>query len=164
MSWLQITEDVAFPPGRRFSFGDDSFVRQFAEESANGLVSAWRVSHDNGRGPPCFVLAARHCSDSDGPRMPPDIEVNINISSWPGRERGTVYNSELASSNAAKVGGQHHAKGCLHMRNPDDSLVINQPHVDIVVDIAASGCFKACKLVVRVRNLLSTSMEAAFVG
>jgi hypothetical protein len=36
VSWLQITEDVPFPPGRRFSFGDDSFVRRFAEESANG--------------------------------------------------------------------------------------------------------------------------------
>ena len=40
VSWFQITEDVTFPPGRRFSFGDNSFVRQFAEELANGWVSA----------------------------------------------------------------------------------------------------------------------------
>ena len=96
--------------------------------------------------------------------MPSDIAVNIDISSWSGPERGAAHNSTLASLKAAKVGDWHHAKGCLHTRIPDDCLVINQPHVDIVVEIAASGSFKACKLVVRVRNLLSTSMEALFIG
>ena len=164
VSWLRITEDVAAPPGKRFSFGEDGFVRRFTEESTNGWVSAWRVSHDTGRTPPRFVFPARQCSDSDGPRMPPDIVVGIDISAWPGPERGAAFNSELASSKAAKVGGRHHAKGCLHTRIPDDCLVIDQPHVDIVVDIAPSGSFKARKSVVRVRNLLSPSMESAFVG
>ena len=94
--------------------------------------------------------------------MPSDIAVNIDISSWSGPERGAAHNSTLASLKAAKVGDWHHAKGCLHTRIPDDCLVIDQTHVHIVVDIATSGSFKACKSVVRVQNLLSTSMKAAF--
>ena len=98
VSWLQITEDVTFPPGRRFSFGDDSFVRRFAEESANGWVSAWRVLHDTGQAPPRFVFAARQCSDSDGPRMSSDI------SSWPGPERGAAYISNWRRQKRPRLG------------------------------------------------------------
>jgi hypothetical protein len=37
---LRITEDVAFPLGIRFSFGEDSLVTRFAKGFANGWVSA----------------------------------------------------------------------------------------------------------------------------
>jgi hypothetical protein len=50
------------------------------------------------------------------------------------------------------------------MRITDDCLVIDQLHVDVMVDIASRGSFKALKSVVRVRNLLSTFMEAVFIG
>jgi hypothetical protein len=168
VSWLRISEDVGAPPtSKRFSFGKDGFVRRFYDELGD-RVSAWRVSYGTQRAVPRFVFMAKQCSDADGPRMPPDTVANCDISSWPAAERGVEYNSHLVASKATKIGGRHHVHGSLHLTIPDDCLVINGddscPHVDVVVDIAPSGSFKARKTVVRVRNLLSQSMDANFIG
>ena len=168
VSWLRISEDVSVPStSNRFSFGTDGFVRRFYDTSTTG-VSAWRVSCGTDRGVPRFVFMAKQCSDSDGPRMPPDTVKNVNISEKSVAERRDEYNSHLAESKAAKIGGRHHVHGSLHLTIPDDCLVINGndscPHMDIVIDIAPREGFRARKSVVRVRNLLSTSMDANFVG
>jgi hypothetical protein len=173
-SWLRITEDASAPSnGRRFSFGADSYVRRFSDESTHGLpishwVSAWKVSSSGvGGTQERLVHLASQCLDSDGPRMPPDIIGGDDIGVWSAPERAAYYNEELASSRSAKVGGRHYARGCLHLRIPDGCLVIDGaecPHVDIVVDIANAGSYRNRKSVVMVRNLLSPSMEATFVG
>ena len=171
VSWLRISEDIgALPMAKRFSFGADGFVRRFSEESAD-WVSAWRVSYATygaERCPPRLVFRARQCSDSDGPRMPPDILGEVDISHLPAAERRVRYNSHLASSTAAKVGCRHYARGSRHRVIPDDCLVINGddtgPHFDVVVEVAPRGSFRAHRSVVRVRNILSPGMESNFVG
>jgi hypothetical protein len=167
-SWLRISESVGAPTDTlRFSFGADGFVRRFSEESTSG-VSAWRVSCGTGRAAQRFVFMAKQCADSDGPLMPPDTVKNRDISGLSVAKRRAKYNAALAASKAAKVGGRHHVGGSLYWTVADDCLVINGndscPHMDIVVDIAPRGSFRARKSVVRVRNLLSNSFEANFVG
>ena len=168
VSWLRIVEDVNAPNmGKRFSFGCDGFIRRFFNESENA-VSAWKVSYGAKMVVPRFVFHAKQCLDSNGPRMPPDTVSGIDISSWPPAERGVEYNSHLVTSKATRIGGRHHVHGCLHRNIPDTCLVVNGddscPHVDIVVDIASSGAFKSRKAVVMVRNILSRSMDANFIG
>jgi hypothetical protein len=167
MTWVGCklaTEDAAFPPGSRFLFGDDSFVRRFAKELANGWVFAWRVLHETARTDPVLrrfldaavfqlqkTAHAPQCRDQHWHQL------------WQGPERGAPYNSELASSKPAKVGGRHYAP--LHMRIPDDCLVIDQPHLNILLILLQkvlsrltswlSGCGISC---------LHASLEAAFVG
>ena len=175
-SWLRITEDLGpSPTAQRCSFGADGFVRRFYEESVD-WVSAWRVSrgaYGTGRCPPRLVVRAQQCSDCDGPRMPPDTVLGKegkreDISHLPRAERVARYNANLASSTAAKVGCRHYARGSHHYVIPRDCLVINGddagPHVDVVVDVAPRGSFKAHKSVVRVRNILSPKMDSNFVG
>ena len=170
-SWLRILEDIgALPSARRFSFGADGFVRRISEESVD-WVSVWRVSHGTygtERCPPRLVFGARQCSESDGPRMPPDIVGEEDIGHLPAAERRVKYNSHLASLTTAKVGCRHYARGSRHRFIPDSRLVINRddssPHIDVVVDVAPRGSFKAHRSIVRVRNILSLPMDSNFVG
>ena len=171
VSWLRISVDIdAHPPARRYSFGADGFVRRFSEESVD-WVSAWRVTRGMycaERYIPRLVFGARQCSDSDGPRMPPDIVGDVDVGHLPAAARRVIYNSHLASSTTTKVGCRHYVKGSRHRFIPDSCLVINgdesSPHIDVVVDVAPRGSFRSHRSVVRVRNILSPTMDANFVG
>jgi hypothetical protein len=98
------------------------------------------------------VVHAAQCSDTDGPRMPPDFVAGQSISTWPSAYLGREYNKRLDRSNSTRIGGRYYAQGCLHQRIPENCLVIDvkdDPNVDIVVDVAPIGsCKKKKKSVV----------------
>ena len=163
MSWLRLHENVTAGQGRRYSFGEDSYVKCFFGESEQGgvlpMITAWRVStgHHLGRSTMRRVVHAMQCSDADGPRMPPDFVAGQAISSaWPAACLGQEYNKRLARSKSTRIGGRYYAQGCLHWRIPDDCLVIDvmdDPDVDIVVDVAPIGSCKSKKSIVMIRNV-----------
>jgi hypothetical protein len=174
-SWFRFREDalVVAPNNGRFSFGVGGYVKRLAQErnyhDPDGRVSIWRVLTSivptlQRR----LVYLARQCSDSEGPRMAPDVIGGHNIAAWPNADRGQAFNKRLASALSARPGGRHYAKGCLHLQIPGDCLVIDgisDPHVDIVVDIAPIGTYTNRKSVVMVRNLLSSpELEQMYWG
>ena len=114
---------------------------------------------------PRMVLMAKQCSDCEGPCLPPDVVDGQDIGAWPAADRGQEYNSRLVASKAAKVGGRHYAKACLHSQLPEDCLIVggrDTPQVDIVVDIAGplSGseiCFQKVMTPLSFRMLDGTS-------
>ena len=130
VSWLCIEENTnASHTAHRFSFGADGYVQQFAEERRDGLpisrsVSAWRVTYGTRYCVPRMVLMAKQCSDSDGPCMPPDFVDGHDIGYWPCADRGQEYNSRLAASKAAKVGGCHYTRAYLHSQLLEDCLIV----------------------------------------
>ena len=171
VSWLRIGENTkASHTAHRFSFGADGYIQRFADERRDGLpmsrwCSAWRITYGTKYSVPRMVLMAKQCSDSDGPCMPPDIIVGEDVGTWPAAYRAREYNSRLVASKAAKVGGRHYAKACLHSQLPEDCLIVggrDTPQVDVVVEIAAHQSFRARRTTVRVRNLLSESDDATF--
>lgn len=172
-SWFRFQEDALVAPyNGRFSFGVGGYVKRLAQERnyhvPDGRVSIWRVSTSivpklQRR----LVYLASQCSDSEGPRMAPDVIAGHNIAAWPNADRGQAFNERLASALSARPGGRHYAKGCLHQQIPGDCLVIDgisAPHVDIIVDIAPIGTYMNRKSVVMVRNLLSPELEQMYWG
>ena len=172
-SWFQFREDALVAPNNgRFSFGVGGYVKRLAQERndnfPNGRVSVWRVSTSivptlQRR----LVYLASQCSDSEGPRMAPDVIGGHNVAAWPNADRGQAFNERLASAPSARPGGRHYAKGCLHQQIPAHCLVIDgisAPHVDIVVDIAPIGTYTNRKSVVMVQNLLSPELEQMYWG
>ncbi len=142
-SWFRFREDalVVAPNNGRFSFAVGGNVKRLAQERnyhvPAGRVSIWRVSTSIvPKLQRCLVYLASQCSDSEGPRMAPDVIGGHNIPAWPNADRGQAFNKRLASALSARPGGRHYAKGCLHLQIPGDCLVIDgisAPHVDIVV-------------------------------
>ena len=92
------------------------------------------------------VVRARHRSDADGPRTPPDFVAGQSISSaWPVAYLGQEFDKCLARSKAICIGGRYYAQGCLHWRISDGCLVVDvmdNPNMDVVVDVAPIGSCK----------------------
>ncbi|KAI2507437.1 hypothetical protein MHU86_6929 [Fragilaria crotonensis] len=88
-SWFRFQEDALVAPyNGRFSFGAGGYVKRLAQERnyhvPDGRVSIWRVSTSivpklQRR----LVCLASQCSDSEGPRMAPDVIGGHNIAAWP---------------------------------------------------------------------------------
>ena len=143
-SMMRFREDALVAPSNgRFSFGVGEYVKRRAQEwndnVPNGRLSLWRVSTSivpilQRR----LVYLASQRSDSEGPRMAPDVIGGHNVAATPNADCG----QRLASALSARPGGRHYAKGCLHQLISADCLVIDgisAPHIDIVVNIAPIG-------------------------
>ena len=169
MSWFRIrsTEEPPSTSGFRLRFREDGYVKRFNAVSTGArpgsqTVSAWRVSYNIA--PPTFsrvVFTSTQCADHDGPRMPPDLVGGHDIGSWPVADRAQEYNSRLADSNSARVGGRHYAQGCLHLNIPETCWIVDPmeyPFVDIIIDIAPTDfCPAGRKSVIMVRSILDNS-------
>ncbi len=84
-----------------------------------GRVLVWRVSTSivptlQRR----LVYLASQCSDSEGPRMTPDVEGGHYVAAWPNADRGQAFNKRLGSAPSARPGGRRYAKSCLHQQIP----------------------------------------------
>ena len=106
------------PNNGRFSFGVGGYVKRLAQERndnvPDGQVLVWRVLTSivpilQRR----LVYLASQCSDSEGPRMAPNVIGGHNVAAWPNADRGQAFNKRLASAPSARPGGRHYAKGCL---------------------------------------------------
>jgi hypothetical protein len=93
--------------------------------------------------------------------MPPDMVDFHDVSCWPAADCAWEYNSRLALSNSAGIGGRHYAAGCLYSSClPSDCLVIDDkvndtPHAHIILDVSPIGGCTHCKSVVMIRQLLT---------
>jgi hypothetical protein len=160
MSWLKIGHHLsAEETGSNYQFGPDGYVKRFASScNTNGTsrVSGWILSYCCGAITPSLTIYTKQCSDSDGPRMPPDYVHGVDISNWPVEDARLEYNRLLLESNASRRGGRHYAPDCAHRRLPTTCLIINpreNAHVDIWVDIAPVGTLTNRKSLVRVRTV-----------
>jgi hypothetical protein len=132
MSWLclQRNDDMM-----SYTFGADSFVKQFYHKSrgecvsygpshlmlfhylsSNHRVSAWRIS--TGRTGVSqqkrVVYRAIQCHDADGPILPPDFRGQDDLRKVPADYHAAQYQLNLLGANSARKDGRHYVDGAHH--------------------------------------------------
>ena len=163
MSWLclhrsEVGCDAEQPHVPVYTIGDGGYVQRLHCDGSDGLpVSVWCMTFNilrNNR----VILCANQCADQDGPMLPQDvISVQCFSLAWPREVLALEFNSILARSNSARLGGQHYAAGTRYFDLPSSCLVVDpatDPMMDIVVDAAPFGTSVDRQTVVRVRHAL----------
>ena len=115
----------------------------------------------------CHVYLAKQVSDILGPVMAPDVIGSQHVGDWSLADRTLEYNTRLASSGSAKVGGRHYASLCFHRVIPSDCLVIDGVHdafVNILVDCAPVNRCTDQKSVVMVQYMLSPDLQPNYLN
>lgn len=160
MSWLHLhrgeTVGSAGPPV--YTIGDGGYVKRLHCGGADGFpVSVWRMSY-NVLLDKRVIIRAEQCADQDGPILAPDIISGQSFSlAWPQEVLAQEFNSVLARSNSARLGGRHYATGTRYSSIPSSCLVIDpvtDPMVDVVINVAPIGSSAGRETVVRVRHIL----------
>ena len=163
MSWLRLHRNEVGCGAERargpvYTIGDGGYVKRLHCDGSDGHpVSVWRMTY-NILQDKRVILRAKQCADHDGPMLPPDVISGQCFSSaWPQEVLALEYNSILAISNSARLGGRHYAAGTRYFNLPSSCLVVDpmvDPMVDIMIDVAPFGTSADRQTVVRVRHAL----------
>jgi hypothetical protein len=163
MSWLRLHRSEVVGSAQRsgvpvYTIGDGGYIKRLHCGGSDGLpVSVWRMTYNILRDKR-VIIRANQCADHDGPMLPPDVISGQCFSSgWPREVLALEFNSILAGSNSARLGGRHYATGTRYFELPSSCLVVDpvvDPMVDVVVDIAPFGTSVDRQTVVRVRHAL----------
>jgi hypothetical protein len=163
MSWLRLHRSEVLDSQQRcvpmYTIGDGGYVKRLhCGGGSDGLpVSVWRMTY-NILCDKRVIIRANQCADQDGPMLPPDVISGQNFSlAWPREVLALEFNSILAGSKSARLGGRHYASGTRYFDLPSSCLVLDpvvDPMVDVVIDDAPCGTSVDRQTVVRVRHTL----------
>jgi len=164
MSWLRLHRSSEVGSGAEqprapvYTIGDGGYVKRLHCGGSDGHpVSVWRMTY-NILQDKRVILRANQCADQDGPMLPPDVISGQCFSSaWPREVLALEFNSILAGSNSARLGGRHYAAGTRYFDLPSSCFLVDpaiDPMVDIMIDVAPFGTSVDRQTVVRVRHAL----------
>lgn len=161
MSWLRMRRHIGVDGKAAYGFADGGYVRRFSTGLGScpkdNRIPVWRIRSCRHDRMERIIYRALQCHDCEGPKMAPDVAAGQS-SSKPPEALAAEYNSCLAKAKSAKANGRHYANGWHYSGRLQKSCLIIDPKVDpcvdIMIDVAATGCCTDRQTTVMIRHLL----------